>query len=90
MRSVQEHWNDVNHEFINFKVTKVTMQLRRSVIVVFSVDLECMWVSVCLSERSCSCPGIRACSVPALWISFQAAAAAVPGHPGDVVLVEGH
>lgn len=48
---MQEHWNDMNHEFINFKVTEVTMQLRRSVIVVFSVDLECMWVSVCLSEE---------------------------------------
>lgn len=33
------------------------MQLRRSVIVVLSRDLECLWVSVCLSERSCSCLG---------------------------------
>lgn len=82
---MQEHWNDMNHGFISFKVTKVMMQLRSSVIVVFSVDLECMWVPVFVREEL-QLSQIRACSVPALWIRFRAAAAAPDP---DVGLVEG-
>ncbi|RLV86615.1 hypothetical protein DV515_00015862, partial [Chloebia gouldiae] len=80
---IPEHWNDMNHKFISFKVPEVMMQLSTSVIVVLSLDLECVWVSV---REELQLSQSRACSIPALWISSQAA---VPGHPWEVVLLEG-
>lgn len=73
----------MNHKFINFKVIKLVMQLKRPVFVVFSVDLECMWdfsafgrellcyrgLQVCLT-RAAAVWGIAAFSCPILLDRF--------------------
>lgn len=56
------HWNDMNHKFINFKVTQVMMQLRGSVIVVLCGM--CVGFSVCQRGAAAVLGHILQCPSP--------------------------